>query len=663
MSSNSTYVQLSPYLLLEYIYADSSTTYVSSEVKLARIDNAYLDGQCQFLNTSPSVDITQNVLNNSAANLGASKWAYLSNNAPVPYINLDSNLTFTELSSLLTSVYSKYDTVKVHILSGYRLEDIQGLILQIYAKEAQSGLDTVLTNNVYLNSDSRDILNARPIMLGDRMYDRYIEVQIPSIKDINDNYYGDPSNVLSLGYQYTSDHRGILFNSSIYVKIYEITSLEKTNGITYFYTSEFYEVNVNQEDFYSSLQANIEEASDGDYFNYYPSYASDFVADFIESLNVAGGDYVLINDIDVYEQVGADSLLTFSFSQVQLAGFDGPLTFRPIMKYASSAVAFSIDYTVRIFNRENSFQFIRRASTTSYNVRKYGKELQRIKLAEQTYPFKVYNKIYSGPTLSYTTQSSTNSFSTVYVPVFFDSKNLIVDVKSILATGADPLSPDFSNSILFGQGDARIYLSDFDSYFKFSIKQVEPKTGAHINVNLSASVIELAFKDKSGKMIKVASLDSNLQTLLSNGEVSFKVNGYLRDQVLYDDSVKNFYIISVTTGFAETLIYTGTVDKSENIHLEQNRLKDLSGKLTISNISDVNLNSVTGQPFSLTQQLTNANNIITTPGNSEQVQPIVIPGFSQDQNAQSIKSGLVPVATKTSNNSLSQGSGAKVNLG
>jgi hypothetical protein len=308
----------------------------------------------QFLNGSAAQHTTQNVLDYSAANIGGYKWAFLDKDVPVPYIATDSNLVYTDMSGIFTSTYVRYDRVRLHLLSGYRLEDIQGLIAQVYVKEAQTSKNAILANNVYLNSDERDILNPKPLLLGERMYDRYIEFLVPSLKEANRDFYSNPVNPISIGYQYSSNTRGFLYNSAIYVKVFEISSIEQKSGNLILSTADDFEINVNQEDTYSLLKANIEEASDGDYFIYYPTYAGNFIEEFIAELNSIGGNYSVLNDIDVYEQIGGDNYLTYSFTQVQQGDFDQPLEFRPVVKYADSAVSFSIDYTVRIFNREIS---------------------------------------------------------------------------------------------------------------------------------------------------------------------------------------------------------------------------------------------------------------------------------------------------------------------
>ena len=658
---SSFYLQLAPYLLLEYTYGGTETTFNTNQVGVARITNNYT-GELQFLNTSAAENVSQNVLDTSAANLGGFKWAFLDKDVPVPYISQDSNLGYTDLSSVIFGNI-EYDRVRIHILSGYRLEDLEGFITQIYVKEAQSRKNSIFANNVYLNSDNREKLNSKPILLGDRMYDRYVEFLIPSLKSANSTFYANPTNQFSLGYQYASDTRGFLFNSSIYVKVYEINRIEKKNGNLFLYTSDTYEINVNQEDTYSLLSATVEEASDGDYFIYYPTFDGNFIEDFIADLNASGGNYIVINDIDVYEQVGLDNLLTYSFSQGQQGEFEQPLEYRPLIKYAESAVAFHIDYTVRIFNRENGYQLIRKASTTSYNPKKYGKNIEKINLTQLSSPIKVYNKVYGSPTVSFNPPSvSTGGFSTVYVPVFFDSKKIVIQTKSVLTPGADPLNAGFGeNSIYFGQRDARIYLSDFDSYFKFSVFKLNSPPA---KLDLSASKIQMAFKDSLGNMITIPSLDSSESNSATEGELIFKVPGHVRKKILVDEGVKNFYLISTNPGVSDTILYTGTVDIVENVDKEAARLEEISTEAANSSTSTTTStttstettvsgsaisNNENSKPSILDTLKANNNANINSITKTQEVESVDIPGFTFDPNAVSVKTGVKPVSIDAEN--------------
>lgn len=679
---NSFYIQLSSYLLLEYIYGDTDTKYLSNQAKLARIKNDYHDGQLQFLNTSPSQNITQNVMNMSAARLDSSKWAYLNTDVPTPYINIDSKLTYTDMSSLLTSLDVVYDKVRVHIVSGYRLDDIQGLILQIYAREAQTSLTTILANNVYLNSDDRDILNPRPIMLGDKMYDRYIEVLVPSVKEVNSHFYSNPVNQLSIGYQYSSNNRGWLYETQIYVKVYEIGTLERKNGNIFLNTTNDYEVNVNQEDKYSGLAASIQEATDGDYFLYYPTYNGNFIEDFISSLNAAGGNNVVINDIDQYEQVGSEQILTFSFSQLQVSSFDKPLEFRPIVKFADSAVAFSLDYTVRIFNRENGFQLIRRSSTTSFSPKKYGKELERISLANQSYPMKVYNKVVDGPSVTFSQPAANTNFTTVYVPVFYDTKQIVTQTKSIVSPTGDT---DTGGNIFFGQGDARIYLSNFDSYVKFVVNKVDKKTLALTNMDLTYGTITIVFRDAQDNPISFPLDTSTTLNSRAKGELVFHLPGTLKKKVLYDKKSKYFDIVVESEGTPATVIYSGSVETSDKISEESTRVDKISSSSTTQMlntssqvvgkpVSTATSTAVVGKPVSMSVETTNSNaSLLTTltvtnsqalsSGDKLQVKPPVIPSYSNDANAVSVKVGIKPktkASDKTVEEKLSQTKGTSI---
>ena len=665
---SSTFIQLTPYILLEYSYADSSTTYVSSQVKLARIKNDYL-GTYQFLNTAPAETITQNVLNTSAVNIGGVKWASTDRNVPTPYYNIDPKITYTDLSGLFTSLYVAYDKVRLHILSGYNMDDLQGFLTQVYVREAQTSNFSILANNLYLKSQSRDVLNPKPLLIGGQLYDKYVEFLVPSLKSVNADFFSNPTNPVSIGYQYSSDNMGFLFNGNIYVKVFEIPKLQTTNGILYFWTDRTYTINLNQADFYSGLIANIEEAANGDYFNYYPSYDGNFIQDFISQLNAAGGDYVVINEIDIYEQVGVDHILTSSFSQVQTTGFDAPLSFRPILKYADSALTFSVDYNLRVFNKLNAFQITRQASTTSYQPRKYGTSIEKIQLAQQSYPLKVYNKVYGGANISYPSQEvAPQPFNTVYVPVYYETQTVLVDFATTVADGQDPNTPQFSKgSVFFGQGDARIYLSNHDSFFKFTIKQKDSANGGLKLMDLSKANPTISFKDSLGKLVSFAALNSTTQNSLASGDVIFKVTGDLYDKVLGAISASNnantstFNIISNPVGTSSTVIYTGSVDRIENIAKEQARMLLLSGTASSPTISATSTVTVSGtgstgstlsslttassvQP-SILQQLNVANSQSISELNLQQeVHPISIPNFTVDTNALSIKNAFKPVS-------------------
>jgi len=136
----------------------------------------------------------------NAVKIGKSYWAYLNNNVPTPYINKDNNIIYTNLSSVLTNLDVKYDIVRLHIVSGYRLEQLEGLIINIYLKCNSSNNDILtLANRVYLKTKLDEIINAKPMLIGEKIFDRYIEFYIPSSSQIINEYDTNPNNPNSIG--------------------------------------------------------------------------------------------------------------------------------------------------------------------------------------------------------------------------------------------------------------------------------------------------------------------------------------------------------------------------------------------------------------------------------------------------------------------------------
>lgn len=228
---------------------------------------------------------------------------------------------------------------------------------------------------------------------------------------------------------------------------------------------------------------------------------------------------------------------------------------------------------------------------------------------------------------------------------------------------------DYS-SIYFGQGDARIYLSDFESYHKFTISNVDTKTGAVIPLDLSVGVVSIVFKDSVGNLLKYTAEPADNVNAASKGDIVFKVPGDLRKKILTDNTPQPFYITTEAEGSPQTVIYTGSVDNIENVSKENARIKDVvsasqsltslaaqgdsatssstrtTGTATTASASTGGLQSMTNQPNdSILKTLTDANSAaVDSIKASPEVKPPVIPNYNFDPGAASVKSGLRPVS-------------------
>jgi len=190
----------------------------------------------------------------------------------------------------------------------------------------------------------------------------------------------------------------------------------------------------------------------------------------------------------------------------------------------------------------------------------------------------------------------------------------------------------------------------------------------------------IAFNDATGNMIKIPAQPSDSHSSLAQGQLIFNLPDTLKKKIFTTNTVQPFYILSLTTGSTETLIYSGTVDKIENIGKETARAKDIvtmsqtSTGMMDASASAVMTNSTSAGMVkpgkSILTTLTDSNSLsIDSMKNTPEVNQVVIPGYSTDDGASSMKMGIKPtsstmdsMAKAAVNARLSQKSGTNTEL-
>lgn len=133
-------LQISNFALVEFDY--DVTTISTSTQSFLLIDSSYTNER-QILNVTKGNNPTSNILDRSASRLTDTRtWAYLDQDRATPYNIYDSNNLSQQLLGNLTSTQwpVEYETVKLHILSGYNIEDLDGLLLSIEYPEVSGKL-------------------------------------------------------------------------------------------------------------------------------------------------------------------------------------------------------------------------------------------------------------------------------------------------------------------------------------------------------------------------------------------------------------------------------------------------------------------------------------------------------------------------------------------
>lgn len=665
MANTSKYVQLSNQILMEYIYGDQtvgSSDYIETDntgsvgARIQLMDNNHTGQKYLFTEENPKT-ATGNYRRYSVAEISDGRFAWLTTSIPLNYIDYDTELTNTvEFNAqldystsypdykLVNDQYKTgsgilYDNVRLHLISGYDIsQDYDGFVFQLKFRSKLGG-EHVLSSLAFLNSDNYDVSNPSPFILGERLYSSYIDLRIPSLNWMIDDYLSNKTDNERLGYTMTAGRgfanpttEGPQVDGTIICELKFISRTAKINGFTYFETSNDVRVTLNKTDEYSLLNAYIGESSEGDYFDVYGKYNGIIYEDFIAGQNTnANTDLVVIHDLTVYEQIGTSFIKTAEQSFVQSGDFGLPYNFRPVIKNSHVAVSYRIDYIMRLYNKVDNSQIIKRAQFSSYDVKKYGKKIQRINLGTVPTVSKVYNTILdeTGQAISYENQLDltlaipTGKTSiikeTQYVMGFRERINVSAAISNVQNNPAvvqqgDVLPTDKMSSIqtagatstiksisstdvIYGLGEGSITISPFDNFILFVFYEDALNIDTPVILNLTNSgEIYLNFKSPNGD-IKIKSTTNIQEINVAEGEVLFKITASDAKKILgFKD--RSFYVTCRLTNVSnysdETMLYHGKWylpnEKTDKLYKDIVKNKDIEIK-DLKNASNISTKS------------------------------------------------------------------------
>ena len=240
---------------------------------------------------------------------------------------------------------------------------------------------------------------------------------------------------------------------------------------------------------------------------------------------------------------------------MQEANFDRPGIFRPVIINAGLAFSYTVEYTMRLFNRNDGHEIIKRSTFTSYEPKKYGKQLERINVINGYRPFKVYNKIETIGDSGVGASSYANNvvpqpvISTVYVNTFIDSTYISVD-------STNDVSQKLGQTV-YSQGKNYIFMNPFDNFFKFKIftKSADKQEDISLDLSTSYNRLNIVFIQDDGTKIYTPALKDNTLAPAS-GECLFKIDDTL-STLLLTQTNKEYYLVVKTPDGDDSLIYSG----------------------------------------------------------------------------------------------------------
>lgn len=584
----SNFINLSSYCVLEFRatpIGDANPPLLTSQFYL--VDNKHL-GIKQIYNTDEYSATTRNTRSFSLVGLGGSKLIYNDITLLPMYSDFDPLITETTVSSEL-SINMVMDTMRFHFASGFNFTEVEHII--VGARHKLNNITQIQLANIILNAVTTASLfsyNTRPLFLANTIYDKYIDIKIPSIPWLDADFTQFGAN--SFEHAVTGGI-GFIKNAPITVFLAEATQSDyfAPNNITYeqYQIIQYYEGSVSQINKFDTLGCYIAEAEDGDYIEFFATWNGAFPDSLIATLNESGADqeWIISHQLTIYEHIGSDIVLSGNSLIYQETNFDTPLTYRPILKQAGFAVAMSIDYIMRLINKKNGDQIIKSASMSIINPNRYGKKLEKIELLNGPQSMRIYNKIeqknfeaaaiFTGSVPSTSTSAPNTANLTASITALTLQRNVlqtrlanalitttpVIKQTNIQLSSGNSLSP-IGQEVIYGQGRAVLVIDPVDNLIRLTLYKKETLGAAIVSlapINLVSGFTGVTFRLTFGTTNDFRFSNTSIGTISNrtNGELLFRIPS-VQAKLLLENSENNFMVTKVDPTGTETLMYTGT---------------------------------------------------------------------------------------------------------
>ena len=539
MATNlSKYIQINDFLLLEYGFNKDGSTL----------------NQLLFCASTNKNSNTQTIQVFNPNGLGNTNNTYLLNSVPINNSRSFWYCSSTGMeipnkfdSSIYISIPYQYDTLRIHMVSGYNFDDISGFLLQVRADSSTNGL-VDLSNFTWIKQVIGNTVlkfSTNTLLLGNRFYDKYVEFKVPSVQQLGGDV-GTLGQILKINAL-----------SDVYITYSTISEMDVDTYIISETISLQLPVSSNADDF----NCLIAESTGGDFIEFYatfkdliigeymgeieqgriPLYTSnnpnDNYQDFSDQYGVGTAKWVLIHELQVWEQFPGANILTQKYAFTQEDNFMLPNTFRPVLRNADIDSTYSLIYICRLMNRMDGTQIIRRASFSSTNPKKYGLYFTRINV-DNYIPYKVFNRLAAEASPNV---GGSGAQRTKFVKIYYDSVDVMLNM----------------NNEVLPQGTGPLFLKQSDGLYLFKFNKVDINAGNQsVNVDLSGAYnYALIFVLDNQTKIEIGpTFSANMNTTL--GQLEFKILES-QAQILLSQTGNSYSIIVKNSDGTQYTFYQG----------------------------------------------------------------------------------------------------------
>jgi len=378
------------------------------------------------------------------------------------YAKIDTNkYNYLKLENYTTS-YVLFDKLRIYLPTSYSFIEngYIGLYMRIYTYDYTN--KNVVDFSSYLFDDTDAYSTSNLILNQDFLYDnqswgKYLTYDIPSIDAVSKQRTSTINSNIptpnSINKNLTASN-GISETSPIFIEFSFVVSRQEILGNTYYYMSDIFTSSITKVPEYMDLAANVQQASDGDYFEIFGSYggSNESMDNFIDEIYSKGRNVNIEYEVSLYEENILMSTQTFTVTE----NFTKKIWYRPILSFTNTTA--SIDVTMSIIDLVDNSQIQRFASLSlTKDIFKYGKTLTKINIDGAWKP-KIYNlKNTINNPISTNDVISDFNLNNVNYPVLSDRIDIYV--------GASPSTDSNYKSM----GLAQIIINPFGNILRFNI--------------------------------------------------------------------------------------------------------------------------------------------------------------------------------------------------
>ena len=443
------------------------------------------------------------------------------------------------------------DRVRLYFVNGYDFSNIYGILMRVSLDKMENGvLD--LCNFVITRNNAYSLISylTSPIIFGDDVYDRYIEINLPAVYDImyheqNHDFYRDmavkDNQTLKLQFSYIMDDDIQVKNINIPLTqiIRGSAAARPVNG---FFTKDStlkgtIPVNAINSD---NLGVYISECPDLPYIEFYATWKDEpLTKDIVWKFNkgIVLYDKSLVRGVVNYEVSDDyspeynmrkwvamheikcnfckdDKVLkeeTYSMSQIFVNDMDQvKFYYRPLIfdeQLCTEVNVIQVVYTMRFVNVDDKVQFVKIGTISLYdNMSKYYAKGSTLRISD-TKPFRIYNKIVDNvQSLPVNGANISNNQQTKYVKVYYDTSNI-----TLYDNGANYVPYTYT-----------LNMSQVPKVYKFIFRK-SVSGGKYSYMDLTNGYYKLMFRDSAGNTITIdPTHSSNMNMYL--GELEFEIN-------------------------------------------------------------------------------------------------------------------------------------------